>query len=113
MPSRFKIKHSVPKVGPSEAMIQDLLQELKYRMPNDFYKYTDKLEEGDLIKYRDRLKVKVLRSNIIGKTNQPSRHQSDPSDIHRQISYSKRKSLMSSLKTPNKIKKNLMDVKKN
>ena len=54
-------------------MIQDLLQELKYRMPNDFYKYTDKLEEGDLIKYRDRLKVKVLRSKNIGKTNQPTK----------------------------------------
>ena len=68
MLSRFKIELFVPKVGPSEAMIQDLLQELRYRMPNDFYKYTEKLEEGDLIKYRDRLKVKVLRSKNIGIT---------------------------------------------
>ena len=41
----------------SEAAIQDLLQELKYRMPNEVYLYADKLEQGDLIKYRQRLKV--------------------------------------------------------
>ena len=41
----------------SEPFIQDLLQELKYRMPNQLYKYTDKLEEGDLIKYKERVKV--------------------------------------------------------
>ena len=41
----------------SEAAIQDLLQELKYRMPNEVYLYADKLEQGDLIKYKQRLKV--------------------------------------------------------
>ena len=66
MLSRFKIKRFVPKVGLSEAMIQDLLQELKYRMPNGLYKYTDKLEEGDLLKYRERVKVTVLTSKNIG-----------------------------------------------
>ena len=48
------------KLDDSETSIQDLLQELRYRMPNQLYKYTDKLEEGDLIKYRERLKVKEL-----------------------------------------------------
>ena len=35
---------------------------MKYRMPNQLYKYTDKLEEGDLIKYKERAKVKELTS---------------------------------------------------
>jgi len=39
-----------------EPPLEDLLQELKYRMPNGLYKYTDKLEEGDLLKYRERVK---------------------------------------------------------
>ena len=46
----------------SEAAIQDLLQELKYRMPNEVYLYADKLEQGDLIKYRQRLKVNLLKT---------------------------------------------------
>jgi len=39
-----------------EPPLEDLLQELKYRMPNEVYLYADKLEQGDLIKYRQRLK---------------------------------------------------------
>ena len=46
----------------SEPIIQDLLQELKYRMPNQLLKYTDKLEEGDLVKYKERPKVKEFTS---------------------------------------------------
>ena len=63
---QFKIKYlleincKAQKLDDSEAIIQDLLQELRFRMPNQLYKYTDKLEEGDLIKYRERLKVKEL-----------------------------------------------------
>ena len=35
---------------------------MKYRMPNQLLKYTDKLEEGDLVKYKERPKVKEFTS---------------------------------------------------